>query len=155
MGCSEDHEPFRLPPGGPESFCVLTTLSAEAPAEVEELAQILETLVQDNCRWIAAMLQMGIEPPCCAKCGGVLYREPSEADYQAGAIIFKCAPDMFHDGVAACGTVAAYDVAAIRMLEGGNAWVHIEDGGGGPSSYHAVVGTPEGIHDPTLEMRKG
>lgn len=155
MGCSDHHEPFKPPAGGPQSFCVLTTLSATGQGEVDELAQMLEILTQDNERWIQSMLARGVEPPCCAKCGGVKYRVPSQDDYEAGAILFKSAPDMFADGVAACGTIAAYDAAALRVLENGNAWVHIEDGGGGPSSYHAVVGTPGGIHDPTLEMERG
>ena len=156
MGQSdEQHEQFVPPPGSPQSFCVLTTLSASGQDEVDELVDILEILVEDNMRWIARMRELGVEPPCCSKCGGVLYRLPSEEDYAAGAILFKCAPDMFADGVAACGTIAAYNVAAIRVIEGGDAWVVIEDGDGGASSYHAVVGTPEGIVDPTETMERG
>jgi len=152
---SSDHELFIAPPNGPQSYCVLVTLCAEGNAEVEQLAEILETLVQDNEAWIRRMQAMGIEPPCCTSCGGVLYRAPSQEDYEQGAIMFKCAPDMFKDGVAACGPIAAYDAAALRVLEGADAWVEIEDGGGGPSSYHAVVGTPAGTHDPTETMESG
>jgi len=155
MGCEVKHEPFRPPTGAPKSFCVLTTLSATGPGEAEELADLLETLVQDNMRWLQAVLDMGVEPPCCSKCGGVKYRAPSERDYQAGAVQFKCAPDMFADGIGACGTIAAYDVAALRVLEQVDAWVVITAGAGGASSYHAIVGTPAGEHDPTLEMEAG
>jgi hypothetical protein len=151
-----DHQdaPF-VPPATPRSFCVLLTLSATGEHEVDELAELLETLVQDNERWIEALLAQGIKPPCCSACGGVLYRLPTEADYQEGAILLKCAADMFADGVAACGTIAAYDAAAARVLEGGDAWVELLDGGGGASSYHAVVGTPGGTHDPTETMDEG
>ena len=153
---SHDHdEPFVPPPDGPKSFCVMITLCAEGDEEVAELAELLETLVQDNQAWIRKMQDMGIEPPCCSKCGGVLYRAPDQEDYEHGAIMFKCAPDMFADGVGACGPIAAYDAAALRELEGADAWVEIEDGGGGPSSYHAIVGTPGGTHDPTAEMEAG
>lgn len=155
MSCEEHHERFVPPKNGPRSFCVLLTLSAEGADEVTELSELLELLVQDNERWIQSMLAMGVTPPCCSKCGGVKYREPTTADYEAGAILFKAAPDMFKDGHAACGSVAAYDVAAMRQLENADAWVHIEHSGGGASSYHAIVGTPAGNHDPTLEMVKG
>lgn len=155
MPDDHEHEQFMPPPGSPQSFCVLTTLSAEGDSEVQELADVLEILVQDNMRWIRAVEARGVEAPCCSKCGGVYYRTPSDSDYEAGAILFKCAPDMFADGVAACGTIAAYDVAALRVKEDGDAWVEIIDGGGGPSSYHAVIGTPQGIHDPTESMPTG
>jgi len=155
MTCEATHKRFIPPEGSSPTFCVLTTFSAPGASEVETLSEQLELLIQDNERWIQSMLRQGIEPPCCSKCGGVKYREPSEADYQAGAILFKAAPDMFRDGVGACGSIAAYDAAALRQLEGVDAWGHIEDSGHGPSSYHAVVGTPAGVHDPTLEMERG
>lgn len=155
MGCSEHHEPFHPPKNGPRAFCVLTTLAAEGQDEVEELAAMLEILVQDNERWILRMLEMGVVPPCCSKCGGVKYREPSAQDYEAGAVLFECAPAMFEKHIAACGTIAAYDAAAMRQLEDAHAWVEVVDGGGGPSSWHAIVGTPAGPHDPTLEMERG
>lgn len=154
MSDDEHHDPFVPPADGPQSFCVLVTLCAEEE-EVEQLDDILETLVQDNEVWIRKMQAMGIDPPCCSKCGGVLYRPPEQEDYEHGAILFKCAPDMFADGVAACGSIAAYDAAALRVLEDADAWVVIEDGGGGASSYHAIVGTPNGTHDPTASMEAG
>ena len=153
---SHDHdEPFIPPANGPKSFCVQITLCAENEDEVEELRELLETLVQDNEAWIHRMQAMGIEPPCCSACAGVLYRAPDEDDYEHGAIIFKCAPDMFADGIGACGPIAAYDAAALRVLEEIDAWVEIENGGDGPSSYHAIVGTPNGTHDPTATMEAG
>lgn len=151
----EHHELFVSPPDGPKSFCVLITLCAEGQEEAQELADALELLAQDNERWIQRMLEMGITPPCCAACGGVKYREPSEADYKAGAVLYKCAPDMFKDGHAACGSIAAYNVAATRQLEQQDAWIIIKDGGGGESSYHAIEGSERGEHDATLEMERG
>jgi len=153
MSCSDHHELF-VPPDDSKAFCVQVTLAASGADEVEELLAILDVLVADNERWIQSMLDRGIRPPCCARCGGVKYRQPTEADYKSGSILFKCAPTMFRDGVAACGTVAAYDVAALRILEGADAWVVLLDAGG-PSSYHAIVGTPAGEHDPTLAMVEG
>lgn len=156
MGCSTDHPPFTPPAGAPKSFCVLTTLSASGTAEAQELADMLEILVEDNMRWIQSVLDLGVEPPCCSKCGGIKYRDVNQADYEAGAILYKCAPDMFHDGVGACGSIAAYDVAAMRVLEQVDAWIVVKPSEDGqPSSYHAVVGTPAGEHDPTLEMEAG
>lgn len=138
----------------PAPYCVTITFATPQQVERETLEDLLFELQKANEDWMLYMLEQGFKPPCCAKCAGVLYREPSEFDYKNGSILFKSAADVLRDKVAACGSIAAYDAAAANVMEGGEARVHIVKVAGA-GNYHAVIMTPGGIEDPTIEMERG
>lgn len=122
--------------------------------EAQLLADAAELVVDDNVRWIQRQRAAGHETACCARCGGIVYRPPSRAEYRKGVVTIAGAQAMFDAGHGACGTIAAYDAAAKRV-KGQHAWVEVVPSELGPSYYHAIVGTPDGSHDPTAEMERG
>lgn len=146
---------FRLDPRAGSPFELRLTLNPDTDREAEELAAILELLAEDNEQWFRRMVALGKKPPCCAKCGGVRYREPSRAEYRRGLVQHDGAHELLRKGHGNCGSVVAYDVAAARVLEGKDVWPEIVPGPLGPGSWHAVIQSPEGVSDPTLKMSKG
>lgn len=109
-----------------------------------------EALVRHNVRWMLAQKERGLDVPCCAGCGGVRYVAPSAREYRQGYVQLLGAAELLRAGAGACGSIACYDVAACRV-EGRDASVVITVQG--PRMYHAVVRTPDGIHDPTANMQ--
>lgn len=117
--------------------------------EISMMLDLAELVVRDNLRWMQAQEQAGIEVPCCASCAGVKYVPPTSAEYRSANITIDGAQMLLKKKRGACGSIAAYDAAAKR-LEGVPAEVLIVPQGG--NYYHAVIGTPDGVIDPTAKM---
>lgn len=152
MGCSDNHRSPILDPRVGAPFELRLTLNPDPSREAEELAAILELLAEDNEQWIARRSQLGLETPCCARCGGVRYRAPSQREYQRGLVQHDGAHELFRLGHGNCGSIVAFDVAAARVIDGKNVWPKIVPGPLGPGSWHAIIESPRGTSDPTLEM---
>ncbi len=155
MGRQTKKQRFQLDSRAGSPFELRLTLNPDTDAEPHELQAVLELLAEDNEQWIRRMVNLGTEPPCCASCGGIRYREPSRGEHQRGLVQHDGAHEMFRKGHGNCGTIVAYDVAAARVLEDKDVWPLIVPGPWGVGSWHAVIGSPHGNTDPTLKMEQG
>lgn len=123
--------------------------------EIDQLRQLCELVVQDNVAFFERLANRGIEAPCCCACAGVRYRAPSTREYRSGELRIDGAAHVLETLRAACGGIACYDAAAQRW-RGQNASVEIvEQPDLGPSYYHAVVATDEGLTDPSAALQAG
>jgi hypothetical protein len=138
--------PFRL---------TMTLNPAPGAEERARVASELEILCDDNEAYFREMQAGGLEVPCCAGCAGVKYRPPSRSQHNRGDVRFYCASDLLRRGHGDCGSVAAFDAAASRVLEGLGARPLVIEGPWGRGSYHAIVQSQKGTHDPTEAMEAG
>lgn len=132
-------------------------------AEVLEAA--IEALVAANTVWYLEQLERGVEPPCCAECGGVKYR-PGDPGTRAE---LHGAPQCFARGIASCEEAAAIEAGrgrALAILGGASyrqaaALHYVELGDGyhpkqrpGEPYWHAYYVSPAGRKDATTEMER-
>ena len=139
------------------------TLTLEMPAPVTRFAltQALQALAEANAVWYLQQVEMGLKPPCCAKCGGVRWKPDHRTQKVLGG------PAMLSRGVASCGSIAAYD-AGVEMakdvlnrsgdLYESARWYRVQleprDEANGVETFHAVFTTPDGLKDPTAKMER-
>lgn len=134
---------------------VLRLSPNEGVDEIRNLEELCEYVVADNVALFERLAADGFEAPCCCACAGVKYRAPSSADYEAGSLEIDGAARILETLEAACGGIACYDASAARF-RGKPARVRVvPEPELGPSYYHAVVETNEGLLDPSTELAQG
>lgn len=135
-----------LPP-----FTLVMSMAPSRRAEPATFARALELLAKDNEAWLRRQERAGFELPCCTKCIGLRYAPLSKAFHENGHVIFLCLHDLIEKGGGDCGSIAAAETAIMRC-HGKEAWPVVGKGPWGTGSHHAVVQTPNGVHDPTTKM---
>lgn len=119
------------------------------------LSACAEFLVQLNAIWLRDKQARGLVPPCCTHCAEPPWvRAPVRYVPHHGAPVgtrrlYQDGPTMFAKGKGTCVDIAAYDVAALRVLKGKSAAVRIV---GGPVRFHAVVWDGERVVDPSADI---
>ncbi len=122
------------------------SLTTEVAGDENQLAALVEDLLEIVVRQNVAYFETHPNAPCCLDCGTVKYREPSFAS----RVTFATAEDILRTGYAGCAGAAAY-MAAKNRTNGIDSKVVLQRTGA--RDFHAIVQRPDGsTYDPTLSM---
>lgn len=128
-----------------------------------KLAEILKVVCHENTLWSLDVLKRGQTLPRSAEAAGLMHCP----DQASRSIIFLDAATLLELGQGSCGSIAALDVGLLRARAVIHQRVPLPAATGryqvrllrrpGTDSidyWHAVVRTPNGLMDPTVNLRK-
>ena len=124
---------------------------------IETLTALGEGYTLANMVW---MRHVGLENvPCCLGEAGIRYIDPPGCSKKFPCQNVLSAPEILVRGVATCIDVAAYYSARLRLTgqQAAPIFTNMTDQRGRPVSgqFHALVDTPQGVHDYTKDLIDG
>jgi len=122
------------------------SLTSEVVGDDNQVAAVVEDLLEIVVRQNVAYFEAHPDTPCCLDCGTVKYREPPFSN----RVTFATAEDVLRTGHAGCAGAAAY-MAAKNRINGIDSKVVLQRTG--TRDFHAIVQRPDGsTYDPSLQM---
>ena len=93
----------------------------------------------------AQILELGVENfPCCAKCSGMEYREPTDASFAGRSVSIRSPMEIIQSGYGTCAEIAVYNAAVTnaKLITGKgvrSATAELIPDAQGPGRHHAVM----------------